>query len=112
MGHQVTCLDIDEYRIKQLQNGIMPIYEPGLKQIVEQNVEAGRLDFTTSYKEALHNVEFAFIAVGTPSSDDGEADLQYIKMAADSIAEKNKMVKTHPNLPLYPIQNSSVKVPP
>jgi len=87
MGHQVTCLDIDEYRIKQLQNGIMPIYEPGLKQIVEQNVEAGRLDFTTSYKEALHNVEFAFIAVGTPSSDDGEADLQYIKMAADSIAE-------------------------
>ncbi len=87
MGHQVTCLDINEHRIKQLQNGIMPIYEPGLKQIVEQNVEAGRLDFTTSYKEALNNVEFAFIAVGTPSSDDGEADLQYIKMAADSIAE-------------------------
>ncbi len=87
MGHQVTCLDIDEHRIKQLQNGIMPIYEPGLKQIVEQNVEAGRLDFTTSYKEALNNVEFAFIAVGTPSSDNGEADLQYIKMAADSIAE-------------------------
>ncbi len=87
MGHQVTCLDINEHMINQLQNGVMPIYEPGLKQIVEQNVEAGRLDFTTSYKEALNNVEFAFIAVGTPSSDDGEADLQYIKMAADSIAE-------------------------
>jgi len=87
MGHQVTCLDINEHMINQLQNGVMPIYEPGLKQIVEQNVDAGRLDFTTSYKEALNQVEFAFIAVGTPSSDDGEADLQYIKMAADSIAE-------------------------
>jgi UDPglucose 6-dehydrogenase len=87
MGHQVTCLDIDEHRIDQLHNGIMPIYEPGLKQLVEQNVDAGRLDFTTSYSEALKDVAFAFIAVGTPSSDDGEADLQYVRMAANSIAE-------------------------
>jgi len=87
MGNKVTCLDIDENRIKQLCNGIMPIYEPGLKQIVEQNVKAERLSFTTSYKKALKDIEFAFIAVGTPSSDNGEADLQYVQMAADSIAE-------------------------
>jgi UDPglucose 6-dehydrogenase len=87
MGNQVTCIDIDEERIDQLHNGIMPIYEPGLKQLVEQNVDAGRLDFTTSYKEGLNDVEFTFIAVGTPSSDDGEADLRYVQMAADSIAE-------------------------
>ncbi len=87
MGHQVTCLDIDENRIEQLKNGIMPIYEPGLEQLVNQNVEAGRLDFTTSYPEALKGSEFAFIAVGTPSSEDGEADMQYIKSAVDSIAE-------------------------
>jgi len=86
MGHQVTCLDIDVKRIELLRQGVMPIYEPGLKQLVDQNVAAGRLDFTTSYPEALHDSEFAFIAVGTPSSDDGEADLRYVKTAVDSIA--------------------------
>jgi len=68
MGHRVTCLDIDKERINQLNKGIMPIYEPGLKQIVEQNVAAGRLDFTPVYWDALHETEFAFIAVGTPSN--------------------------------------------
>lgn len=87
MGHQVTCLDIDESRINQLKIGIMPIYEPGLKQIVEQNTEAGRLSFTTSYVEALKDADFAFIAVGTPSNNDGEADMQYVKKAVDSVAE-------------------------
>lgn len=86
MGHQVTCLDIDETRIAQLKNNIMPIYEPGLQQIVEQNVDAGRLRFTNSYPEALSDASFAFIAVGTPSSDDGDADMQYVKMVAESIA--------------------------
>jgi UDPglucose 6-dehydrogenase len=86
MGHRVTCLDIDENRINQLNNGIMPIYEPGLQQIVEQNVAAGRLDFTTEYPKALEDVEFAFIAVGTPSDEDGDADMHYVKSAADSIA--------------------------
>ncbi|MFW5713831.1 MAG: UDP-glucose dehydrogenase family protein [Brevefilum sp.] len=87
IGHRVTCLDIDERRIEQLENGIMPIYEPGLKQMVDQNVEAGRLDFTTSYAEALKEIEFAFIAVGTPSSLEGEADMQYISQAVKSIAQ-------------------------
>jgi UDPglucose 6-dehydrogenase len=87
IGHQVTCLDIDQTRIDQLQNGIMPIYEPGLKQIVEQNVGAGRLNFTTSYPEALKESEFAFIAVGTPSNKQGEADMQYVSTAVNSIAK-------------------------
>jgi len=63
----------------------MPIYEPGLKQIVEENVQAERLSFTTSYADALKEAEFAFIAVGTPSSEDGEADMRYVKQAVDSI---------------------------
>jgi len=87
MGNQVICLDINEHRIEQLKNGVMPIYEPGLKQIVEENMGAERLTFTTSYPEALKDAEFAFIAVGTPSSEDGEADMQYVKQAVDSIAE-------------------------
>jgi UDPglucose 6-dehydrogenase len=87
MGNQVTCVDIDEDRIEQLNRGIMPIYEPGLEQLVKQNVEAQRLSFTTSYKEGLQDVEFAFIAVGTPSNDIGEADLRYVQMAANSIAK-------------------------
>ncbi len=87
IGHQVTCLDIDENRIHQLQNGIMPIYEPGLEQIVEQNVQAKRLSFTTSYQIGLKDAAFAFIAVGTPSGVNGEADLQYIQMAAEDIAK-------------------------
>ena len=86
MGHRVTCLDIDQNRISQLNNGIMPIYEPGLEQIVEQNVAAGRLEFTTEYPIALKDTEFAFIAVGTPSNENGEADMQYVRNAADSIA--------------------------
>ncbi len=85
IGHQVICLDINVHRIEQLIKGIMPIYEPGLKQIVEENVQAERLSFTTSYADALKEAEFAFIAVGTPSSEDGEADMRYVKQAVDSI---------------------------
>ena len=87
MGHQVVCLDIDADRINSLKHGVLPIYEPGLEQLVEQNVNAGRLSFTTKYAEALHDVDFAFIAVGTPSNDNGEADMRYVRMAVTSIAE-------------------------
>ncbi len=65
----------------------MPIYEPGLEQVVSQNVKAGRLTFTTDYQEALKDAEFAFIAVGTPSGVDGEADLQYVRQVAEAIAD-------------------------
>jgi UDPglucose 6-dehydrogenase len=87
LGNTVHCLDINEERIKQLQQGVMPIYEPGLEEIVERNVNANRLFFTTSYREALKNAEFAFIAVGTPSGVDGEADLNYVHSAAEGIAK-------------------------
>ncbi len=87
LGNRVVCLDVDQSRIQNLINGIMPIYEPGLEQVVHQNVHAGRLSFTTDYNEALENAEFAFIAVGTPSGVDGEADLQYVRSAAESIAD-------------------------
>ena len=86
LGNQVHCLDINPDRINKLQKNIMPIYEPGLEEIVERNVKAGRLFFTTDYPEALKRAEFAFIAVGTPSGVDGEADLQYVRDAAEKIA--------------------------
>jgi UDPglucose 6-dehydrogenase len=87
LGNEIVALDIDEKRIEGLKNNIMPIYEPGLDELVKRNVRAGRLSFTTSYKEAVDGAEFAFIAVGTPSAVNGEADLQYVASAARSIAE-------------------------
>jgi UDPglucose 6-dehydrogenase len=87
LGNRVLALDVNEKRIENLKLGIMPIYEPGLEELVERNVRSGRLTFTTSYTEALTGTEFAFIAVGTPAGDNGEADLQYVAAAAKSIAE-------------------------
>ena len=87
LGNRVVCLDINAERIERLKQGIMPIYEPGLEELVERNVRAQRLFFTTSYAEALREAEFAFIAVGTPEGVDGEADLRYVRMAAESIAD-------------------------
>ncbi|NBD35479.1 MAG: nucleotide sugar dehydrogenase [Chloroflexi bacterium] len=92
LGNKVTCLDINEERIENLKKGIMPIYELGLEDLVERNVRAGRLFFTTSYEDALKDADFVFIAVGTPSDVDGQADLRYVRMAAESIAE----VMDHP----------------
>ncbi len=86
LGNQVTALDINEERIENLKAGLLPIYEPGLEEMVKRNVSAGRLRFTTGYAEALDGVEFAFIAVGTPEGVDGEADLQYVRQAAEAIA--------------------------
>lgn len=87
LGNHVTCMDVDEHRISELKQGRLPIYEPGLEELVVQNMQAGRLTFTTDYAEALQGAEYAFIAVGTPSGVDGEADLQYVRAAAESIAD-------------------------
>jgi UDPglucose 6-dehydrogenase len=87
LGNRVVGLDIDENKITGLKNGKMPIYEPGLKELIDRNVQANRISFTTSYEEALKDAEFVFIAVGTPSGVDGEADLQYVAAAARSIAD-------------------------
>lgn len=87
LGNKVTCVDINEERIANLNQGIMPIFEPGLEELVKRNTQAGRLAFTTSYETALRDADFAFIAVGTPSDVDGQADLRYVRMAAESIAD-------------------------
>lgn len=88
MGNRVTCVDIMPEKIEQLKQGILPIYEPGLQEMVERNVRAGRLHFTTSYPEGLTNAEFVFIAVNTPTgSKQGGADMSYVERAAQSVAE-------------------------
>jgi UDPglucose 6-dehydrogenase len=86
LGNRVCALDINKERVKNLSKGILPIYEPGLEEVVHRNMQAGRLSFTTSYEEALAKAEFAFIAVGTPEGVDGEADLRYVRDAAEAIA--------------------------
>ncbi|MBE7468145.1 MAG: UDP-glucose 6-dehydrogenase [Anaerolineae bacterium] len=87
LGNKVCCLDIDESKISMLQNGEVPIFEPGLQEMIQRNVQAGRLTFTTDYGEALADAEFVFIAVGTPEGVDGEADLKYVGQAAKTIAK-------------------------
>src|SRR6266498_2638470 len=87
LGNRVCALDVDEKRVENLKKGIMPIYEPGLEELVKRNTKAGRLTFTNSYADALQGAEFAFIAVGTPSGVDGNADLKYVESAAKSIAQ-------------------------
>jgi len=78
MGHRVTCVDIDAKKVANLKEGLIPIYEPGLKPIVLRNHEEGRLIFTTSLAEAMVDTEIVFIAVGTPPGDDGSADLKHV----------------------------------
>ena len=87
-GVNVVCVDKDADKIAGLKQGRMPIYEPGLEDLVERNVQAGRLSFTTDLKEAVAGADSVFIAVGTPSRrGDGHADLSYVYAAAAEIAE-------------------------
>ncbi|MDP6922126.1 MAG: UDP-glucose/GDP-mannose dehydrogenase family protein, partial [Lutibacter sp.] len=87
MGNKVTCVDIDAVKIEQLNQGIIPIFEPGLETMVLRNIQHKNLLFTTALDEALQNAEMAFIAVGTPMGDDGSADLQYVLAVAKSIGQ-------------------------
>ncbi len=87
-GHDVICVDKDAAKIELLEQGVMPIYEPGLEALVSKNVNAGRLSFTTNLKKAVSNAEAVFIGVGTPSRrGDGKADLTYVYAAAKEIGE-------------------------
>ncbi len=86
-GHHVTCADIIESKIKLLKNGEIPIYEPGLHELVERNVNAGRLSFTTKVDEAIQQADVIFIAVGTPQSDNGEANISAVESVAKSIGK-------------------------
>ncbi|MCK5067235.1 MAG: UDP-glucose/GDP-mannose dehydrogenase family protein [Bacteroidales bacterium] len=86
-GITVTCVDIDKKKIEDLQKGIIPIYEPGLEDMVKRNVEKGLLFFSTSLEESIVGCEAVFIAVGTPPDEDGSADLQYVLGVADEIGQ-------------------------
>jgi UDPglucose 6-dehydrogenase len=87
VGIEVSCVDIDQKKIDDLKNGILPIYEPGLKDIVLRNFEKSRLHFTTDLSEGIKGSSAAFIAVGTPPEEDGSADLQYVLSVAKSIGQ-------------------------
>jgi UDPglucose 6-dehydrogenase len=86
-GNDVLCVDVDARKIDNLKNGIIPIYEPGLEELIKDNQQAGRIKFTTDINEAVSHGVFQFIAVGTPPDEDGAADLQYVLAVAKSIAE-------------------------
>ncbi len=87
VGIEVTCIDIDQKKIENLRNGILPIYEPGLEEMVARNVKSGRLNFSTSLAESIKGADVAFIAVGTPPGEDGSADLKYVLAVARGIGE-------------------------
>lgn len=87
IGHQITCVDIDKNKIENLKKGIIPIYEPGLSEIVKKNFDQGNLEFTTDTDKAVKESEVVFIAVGTPSLPDGSVNLDYVKKAAEDIAK-------------------------
>lgn len=103
MGHTVTCLDIDEEKIANLKKGVIPIYEPGLSELVSRNIKANRLFFTTSYKQALDVSEVCFIAVSTPSAEDGSCDLSHIIKCSQNIAK-------HMTRPLLVVNKSTAPV--
>lgn len=103
MGVDVTCVDIDKEKIEAIKNGEIPIYEPGLKNIVIRNYEAERLHFVTDLASILNDMEIVFIAVGTPSDDDGNANMLYVDEVVETIA--NNM-----NVPLLVVTKSTVPV--
>ena len=103
MGVDVTCVDIDNAKIEGLMKGIIPIYEPGLRTIVLRNYDAERLHFTTDLPSVLNEMEIVFIAVGTPSDINGNADLSYVMTVADTIAR-------HVTKPLLIVTKSTVPV--
>ncbi|MBX3267844.1 MAG: UDP-glucose/GDP-mannose dehydrogenase family protein [Acidobacteria bacterium] len=86
-GVDVTCVDVDADKIEKLKNGVIPIYEPGLDQLVEKNVKAGRLHFTTELGTAVSGAEVVFLAVGTPPKEDGSPDMSYYQQAALDVAK-------------------------
>lgn len=103
VGHSVTCVDIDENKVQKMKQGISPIYEPGLDDLLKKNHDEGRLDFTTDYKSAYKDADLVFIGVGTPEREDGSANLDYVfnvcKQIADNI-EKDCLVVVKSTVPI------------
>lgn len=103
IGHEITCIDIDKKKVEKMKGGISPIYEPGLDKLMQKNIKAGRLSFTTEYSEVLKHVDLIYIAVGTPQKEDGSANLQYIEQVALEIAgsiEKDMIIVTKSTVPV------------
>jgi UDPglucose 6-dehydrogenase len=103
VGHDVVCIDVDEAKIEKLKQGVLPIWEPGLEDIVARNVAEGRLHFTTDVPRAVAHAEIQFVAVGTPPDEDGSADLRYVLSVAESIGrhmQGYKVVVTKSTVPV------------
>lgn len=103
VGHNVTCVDIDENKVEIMKKGISPIYEPGLDELLKRNFDLGRLDFTTDYKNAYKDADVVFIGVGTPEREDGSANLDYVFNVCKQIAEnieKNCLVVVKSTVPI------------
>jgi len=103
VGNEVLCVDVDETKVANLKKGIIPIFEPGLDDVIKRNVEADRLDFTTDMDQAVAHSEVQFIAVGTPPDEDGSADMQYVAAVAKTIAERMTSRKIVVNKSTVPV---------
>src|SRR3989344_8376691 len=103
VGHDVICMDVDQHKVRQLQEGHVSIFEPGLAAMVKENLESGRLSFTFDEKLAVEHGEVLFIAVGTPSDEDGSADLKYVLSVGDAVAR-------HRIEPVILVEKSTVPV--
>ena len=113
VGHSVMCVDVDETKIENLKQGILPIYEPGLEAVVAENYAEGRLLFTTDAEEGVHFGEQIFIAVGTPPDEDGSADLKYVLAVAGTIArymESPKIVVDKSTVPVGTADKVSARI--
>jgi len=106
LGNDVVCLDVDDKKIAQLKSGGIPIYEPGLQQLVNHNVAAGRLRFTTDVEESVTHGAVQFIAVGTPSDQDGSADMRYVLAAARGIGRTMTEYRVIANKSTVPVGTS------
>ncbi len=103
VGNEVLCVDVDETKVANLRKGIIPIFEPGLDDVIKRNVEAERLEFTTDMDQAVAHSEVQFIAVGTPPGEDGSADMQYVAAVAKTIAERMTEPKLVVNKSTVPV---------
>ena len=105
LGNRVTCIDIDQKKIDLLNSGVSPIYEPGLEELIHKNQQAGRLQFTTDLEKSVAESPVIFIAVGTPSDKDGQADLTFVKTVAENIGKA--LAKNQKPLDYYVVVNKS-----
>ena len=114
-GNSVSCVDIDEKKIKKLKKGEIPIYEPGLDALFERNVKQGRLHFTTDLKEGIEGAKIIFLALPTPPGEDGSADLQYVLKVAEDLGpllESYTVIVDKSTVPVGTAKKSMTRLPP